>query len=245
MDNLRSELGAKIRLFSEDPSLPSPAKKQCIKAVTIDTLANIASLSPASKLFQKQVMTINGINQFASPTKNSMVTQLATNFAFPPTVPKHLRSRPEMGHMGHSSEAKATVYSSPPLAAKSVSKQFTYFSPSAESKKDLWKSIPFIIHPSEPHAIQSLGPTARVVKTPTANSFDASCEYGCNIPSCGIKMRLSVFRHGSAAIQSLGTHIHPLRTWEVALTHSSSDEGKKEKNTLVPGKSGIGLLYLR
>jgi hypothetical protein len=214
MADLRSELGSKIRLFSDDMTLPSPAKKRFIKAVTIDTLGNSKLLSPVSQLFQKQVKAIDGINQYDSPTKNTMVTQLATNFAFPETVSKVLASSQKMEQAG---VAKVLVFSPPP-----VSKQVTYFSSSSINKKNLWQSIPLIKHPSQHHAIQSLGPTARVVKTPSANSFDASCEYACNVPSCGVKMRLSIFQHGTAAIQVLGSHTHPEYTWEEALSLSST-----------------------
>ena len=71
MENSRAKSGSEIQLFSDDKNLPGPAKKRCIKAVTVDTLANSKSLFPASELFQNQVRAIDGVNQFESPIKDT------------------------------------------------------------------------------------------------------------------------------------------------------------------------------
>jgi hypothetical protein len=120
--------------------------------VTVDTLGNSKLLSPASELFQKQVKAIDGINQCDSPTKNTMVTQLATNFAFPETVSKVVASSKEMEK---AAAAKALVFLRPsavPPVSKQVtpvSKQVTPFASSSTNKKNLWQSVPLIIHPSQ------------------------------------------------------------------------------------------------
>jgi hypothetical protein len=234
MENLlRDKLRAKIQLFSEDKTLPSPAKKQCIKAVTIDTLAHsefVSAMSPRSKLFHSQVQAITGILEFDSPMKNTMVTRLALSFAGQQKVSTNLGGSPG-------------VESAPQCAGKTLA--FHQFpSPSLSSpssSKDLWRHLPFTTYQSEHAAIQSLGPTAMVLKTcggDTSNKsrFNASCEYGCNVESCGVKMRLSVFHHGPAAIQVMGFHIHRVSSWVEALSSiTTTDPNKKcKKNKNIP-----------